>query len=119
MVYKKVLRIDFLEEFGKAFIGKHKLILDGDFLIDITEFKKSYYLWSGIEEIVPTATHLFIYPNKISAFIVPRRVFRTDEEAHSFEKELNDRWRAGKSALQSSLLNASAKPAGTPPASSV
>ena len=36
--------------------------------------------WSGIERVAQTPTHLFLFDQPRSAFIVPRRAFASDEE---------------------------------------
>ncbi len=115
---KKYHDIFYSEEFSKGITGKRKIVLDKDFFIETTELKKTWFHWSGVEEIRLTSTHIFIFTNKIAAFVVPRRIFQTQDDAKSFESQLTERWRAGKSSPQVSLLNASAKSAGVPRASS-
>jgi hypothetical protein len=101
----KYYTIFYSEEYSKGLLGSRKIILDKDLFIEATSFKKAHYLWRGIEQIIHTPTHIFITPNKVSAFVVPRRVFQNEAEFKAFENELEACWRAGQSGPESTFPN--------------
>lgn len=106
---RKYFNVVYSEEFSKGATGKRKFFIDKEFFIETTEMKETHYLWNAIEQIVDGPAHIFICPNKISAFIVPHRAFQKESDFQAFRQELENRWRAGRSAPDDLTFSASAK----------
>ena len=69
---------------NKDMLGKHCLTFNDEGIIETSKNGESKISWSGIEEIKETDKHFFIYISSIMAYIVPKRVFKTDGEKDEF-----------------------------------
>ena len=60
-------------------LGLHELEISKEGIVEKTEFNESRQSWRGVEKIVPTETHLFIFISSISAHVIPRHEVNVGE----------------------------------------
>lgn len=70
-------------------LGKRSLTLSEEGVIDCSTLSESKTAWSAIEKITQTQKHIFIFISSVSAYILPVRVFKNDNEKNKFIVKLN------------------------------
>ena len=68
----------------KALMSERTITLADDCFVSDTPFAHSEYRWPMVQKLARTGRHAFLYFNKESALIVPRRAFETDSEWNAF-----------------------------------
>lgn len=61
-------------------LGKHRMTLTEDRLIDVTDTGKTEVLWSGMKELKEDDDNLYLYNSAMSAYILPKK------DIHEFDK---------------------------------
>jgi len=56
-------------------LGKTRLVLNDEWLTELTEAGSSAYMWRQVNHIDDTGDYLFIYVTRRSAAIIPKRAF--------------------------------------------
>lgn len=64
-----------------------ELTLTPEKIIDTTPARRREIEWRAIEKIVTTEDHVFIYDTAVSAFVIPRRDFASDDAFWQFVRE--------------------------------
>lgn len=77
--------------------GLWELILDEETVTEVTECWRFEIKWRYVHRIVETETHAFIYQTALSAAIIPKRFFLTEEEFHKLVDYAKQRLAACKS----------------------
>ncbi len=54
-------------------LGKTKLVMDDDFILESTPTRDVRTRWSAVEGVVETEQHVFVYVTGSTALVVPRR----------------------------------------------
>jgi hypothetical protein len=75
----------------KGILGRHTLAIAEEGIVETTDFNQSLHRWPGIHRVRSTRRYLLIYINEVSFHAVPRRSFRTRDEASEFEAEVRRR----------------------------
>jgi hypothetical protein len=57
---------------NKGAFGEHELEIDDDGLVERTEVNENRYAWRGVERIIETDSHAFIYISALLAHVIPR-----------------------------------------------
>ncbi len=60
---------------NRGLFGRHRLTISPENVTDSSEHRQSSTMWSGVERVVTTDTHAYIYTSAMAAIIVPGRVF--------------------------------------------
>ncbi|MDF2988016.1 MAG: hypothetical protein K0R50_3526 [Eubacterium sp.] len=83
MILKRVAKI--LDE-GKNedLWGKHRVIVNEEGLLEQSKNGENKINWNGVERIVSLNQHFFIYISSVSACIIPKRAFKTNEDTVMF-----------------------------------
>ena len=75
---------------NKDMLGNHSLTLDDDGIKDASENMESKISWNGVEKYIETNNHFFIYISSVAAYIVPKRVFVSQEQKNEFSIIINE-----------------------------
>jgi hypothetical protein len=67
-----------------AFMAERTITLGEDSFISETSFAHSEYKWPMVQKLARTGSHIFLYLNKDSAVIVPRRAFESASQCDEF-----------------------------------
>ena len=67
-------------------IGRRRLSLSADYVIFSSPLSQSVIRWAGIEQVVVQQEATYLLLSKISAIVVPRRAFATDEQFNAFAR---------------------------------
>lgn len=62
----------FKEGTNKGIICEHEIEIDEHGLVEKTEFKETRQSWQGVERIVETQSHVFIYMSSMAAYVIPK-----------------------------------------------
>lgn len=76
---------------NKDMLGKHILTVNEEGIIEESENGESRINWSGVEKVVETEKHFFIYFSSIMAYIIPKSVFEKDNTKNEFLKLLDEK----------------------------
>ena len=79
------------EKPDKGRLGTHTLKLDDYGVTERTLVGESKSLWAGIEKIEEDAEYIYIYTAPGAAHVVPRRAFKTPDDANAFFEFANTR----------------------------
>ena len=73
------LRRIYEEGKNKCLLGHHELELTADGLLERTTVSEGRVSWTGVEHVVSTETHTFVYTGSGSALIIPRATVITGD----------------------------------------
>ena len=79
---------------NRGVLGNHDLEIRDEGLVERTNINESMFRWSGLHKLGRSRNYLFIYVTENQAHFVPLRCFSSDEEAKSFQDEIQRRWKA-------------------------
>jgi hypothetical protein len=68
----------------KALMSERTITLGEDCFVSDTSFAHSEYKWPMVQKLCRTGRHIFLYLNKDSAVIVPRRAFESASQWDGF-----------------------------------
>jgi hypothetical protein len=71
---------------NKPMMTEHTIILEEDFLKEITEYGNSEFKWHGVQKPIKTKNYIYIYVSKFAGHIIPLKAFNNDEDIKSFFK---------------------------------
>jgi uncharacterized membrane protein len=74
----------YAENPGGGLLGRHRLVLEPEWLSESTELRESRARWRAVGPLVATESHLFIFVTSFTSVIVPRRAFPSDESFSTF-----------------------------------
>jgi hypothetical protein len=69
---------------NKRMLGWHSCSIGPEGVTATTKDTKTLILWSGVNDIVSTSDHLFMYVTKQNAIIVPRQPFASEQDFRRF-----------------------------------
>jgi hypothetical protein len=69
---------------NRGLFGRHHLTLSPENVTDSNEHRQSSTMWSGVERVVATDKHAYIYTSALAAIIVPGRAFSGPSEFEEF-----------------------------------
>ena len=69
---------------GRGQLGPHKISLNEKEVVENTAVGESRTLWAGVERVEQNQDHIFIYTTPTFAYIIPKRAFRSVQDAKSF-----------------------------------
>lgn len=74
------------EGISRGAVGFRQLILDDEGISESTPFYRHQTYWAGIDQVVETPTHVFIYTGPNAAMIVPKHA--VDEDATALREAI-------------------------------
>ena len=69
---------------NKAILGHQTISLTPEHLFVKTPGSESKYAWASIDKIVQNGKYIFLYISSISAIVVPKKAFSTENELQEF-----------------------------------
>ena len=65
-------------------LGRHKVMLTEDGVVESTAVGESRTSWAGVDRIEQNPEYIFIYTSPAAAHVIPKRAFRDMQEAEGF-----------------------------------
>jgi hypothetical protein len=69
---------------GRGQVGKHRLALSEDGIVESTAVSESRTSWAGVDRVEQNSDYIFIYTSAAAAHMIPKRAFRDLQEAEAF-----------------------------------
>lgn len=82
---KKMLK----EGKNESLFKERKISLTDEAIIETSSSSQSSTIWSKIDRIEETDRYIYIYNSSISAYIIPKRVFKNNKEKTNFLEEVS------------------------------
>jgi len=84
LMRRALLRLLDEEKPGRGQLGKHRLVVNGNGLIESTAVGESRTSWAGVDRIEQSPEYIYVYTSAAAAHVVPKRAFRDVNEAEAF-----------------------------------
>jgi hypothetical protein len=84
LMRRAILRLLADERPDRGQLGKHRLVMSEEGLVESTAVGESRSSWAGVNRIEQNLDYIFIYTSPAAAHVIPRRAFRTVREAEDF-----------------------------------
>jgi hypothetical protein len=84
MTRRHILQLLKEEKPDRGQLGRHKVVLSEDGVVESTVVGQSRTSWAGVDRIEQNPEYIFIYTSLIGAHVIPKRAFRDQHEAESF-----------------------------------
>ncbi len=94
LIRRAILQLLKEEKPGKGLLGRHRIVLSQDGLIESTAFGESRSSWAGVDRVEQDLHNIYIYTSLAAAHVIPKHAFRDPQEADAFYRFS----RAGKEA---------------------
>jgi hypothetical protein len=72
------------EKPGRGQLGRHRVVLQPDAVVESTGVNQTRTSWSGVDRVEQEQEYIFIYTSPMSAHLIPKRAFRDAAEADAF-----------------------------------
>ena len=69
---------------SRSLEGRKTLKIGPEGLCEISRFSNTSVAWAGIERVVSTDKHIFIYLGTLTAYIIAKRCFASEDAFHQF-----------------------------------
>jgi hypothetical protein len=84
LMRRAILQLLKEEKPGKGQLGKHRMVVSEDGVIESTAVAESRTSWAGVDRIEQNPDYIFIYTAPVAAHVIPKRAFRDTQEAEAF-----------------------------------
>jgi hypothetical protein len=84
LIRRTILRLLENEKPGKGQLGRHRIVLSQDGLIESTAVGESRTSWAGVDRIEQDPRNIYIYTSAAAAHVIPKRAFKDPQEADAF-----------------------------------
>jgi hypothetical protein len=84
LIRRAILQLLKREKPGKGQLGRHRIVLSDDVIIESTAVGESRTAWAGVDRVEQNDQYIFIYTSPTSAHVIPRRAFRDSQAADDF-----------------------------------
>ena len=81
---------------GQVLQRRTKVLINETGIQTLSDVGESTYLWQGVDRMVKTKEHLFVFIDRRQGFIIPLRSFSHSDAAEAFCKNANSLWNATK-----------------------
>lgn len=88
---KKRARKTIEETDNKHFLNERELIINEDGLTSISKDTTGQCKWSTILRYAETKEYFYLFPSSIQAYMIPKRLFRSQQEITDFDKFLTQK----------------------------
>lgn len=75
------------EKPGRGQLGRHKVVLQPDGVVEITSVNQTRTSWSGIDRVEQDGNYIYLYTAPIAAHVIPRRAFPSPADAEAFYQQ--------------------------------
>ena len=72
------------EKPDKGHLGMHRVVLDESGVVETTAVGESRTSWVGVDRVEQNGEYIFVYTTPNAAHLIPKRAFKTVQEAKSF-----------------------------------
>jgi hypothetical protein len=79
-----ILRLLEKEKPGKGQLGRHRIVVSEDGLVESTAVGESRTSWAGVDRIEQNSDYIFVYTSPAAAHIIPKRAFEDERDAERF-----------------------------------
>jgi hypothetical protein len=86
--FNKIKRMP--DENGSILGSKKYIILEEGFK-EITDVSESITKWTGIKKLVENKEYIYLFVDKIAAFVIPKRYFDSNSQMDDFIKLINNK----------------------------
>ena len=84
VIRRAILQLLEDEQPGKGLLGRHRVVLSQDGLIESTAVGESRSSWAGVDRVEQDPHNIYIYTSLAAAHVIPKRAFRDPQEADAF-----------------------------------
>jgi hypothetical protein len=84
LVRRAILQLLQEEKPGRGQLGRHRMVLSEEGVVEGTAVGESRSSWAGVDRIEQNPDYIFIYTAAAAAHVIPKRAFRDLQEAESF-----------------------------------
>jgi hypothetical protein len=84
LIRRAILRLLEDEKPGKGLLGRHRIVLSQDGLVESTPFGESRTSWAGVDRVEQDQHNIYIYTSLAAAHVIPKRAFRGPQETDAF-----------------------------------
>jgi hypothetical protein len=81
---KRNIRKIYSQTESRNVIGEHTIAIEPEYVIEKSPIGESRTAWSGIEKIQSDGQYIYVYVGPLYAFVIPKRAFKTGEDAEAF-----------------------------------
>ena len=74
----------YLEDNNKGSLGRHLMEFSADGIFVANEYQELKVRWNSINKIVSDDRNIYVYNSAVTAFVIPKRFFKSDEEVARF-----------------------------------
>ena len=83
VVKRNTLKI-YSQNDSKGVLGPHTIVIDAEGVTERSAVGESRTTWNGIERIDDDSQNIYLYTGPLVAHVIPKRAFRTREDADAF-----------------------------------
>lgn len=73
-----------------SILGKKTFIIEDNGLREITPTNETLVKWDGIEKLIEMEDYIYVFIDKIAAYVIPTRYFDTENEKELFIKKMKE-----------------------------
>jgi len=84
LMRRALLRLLRDEKPDRGQLGRHKVALIRDGVVESTTVGESRTSWAGVHRVEQNAQYIFLYTSAAAAHVIPKRAFKDSEEAERF-----------------------------------
>jgi hypothetical protein len=84
LMRRAILQLLKEERPGRGQLGKHRVVLTDDGLLESTAVGESRTSWAGVNRVEHNAEYIFIYTSPAAAQVIPKRAFKGTQQAEAF-----------------------------------
>lgn len=93
MLFFMKLGIKKFSKRNEGIIGEHSIEISEEGVREITKVNDSLNLWNGITKIKQDNSYIYIYIKEFEAHIIPKKSFKSEEEANSYFNDALKYWK--------------------------
>jgi hypothetical protein len=98
-MHKRLLEV-YTDIDNDSILGKEKIIVSPESIIDEMPFGNTKVLWKHVKKIVETNNYIYIYYAAERAIFIPNKGFVNDEQRKSFIELINRYWKEPSSSIE-------------------
>ena len=84
LIRRTILQLLEDEKPGKGLLGRHRIVLSQDGLVESTAVSESRTSWAGVDRVEQDPHNIYIYTSLAAAHVIPKRAFRDPQETDAF-----------------------------------
>jgi hypothetical protein len=84
LIRRAILQLLKAEKPGKGLLGRHRIVLSQEGLMESTPVGESRTSWAGVDRVEQDSHNIYIYTSLAAAHVIPKRAFSDSQEADAF-----------------------------------